>query len=62
MTLEFDNRKCVQCYECMDLCTGGALNIPFADGYPIWDKSKCQKCESCENICTEGAIKCRWTL
>ena len=60
MKLEFDNQKCSQCYECMELCPSGALNIPFVDGYPVWDKGKCERCECCADICMEGAIKCHW--
>lgn len=60
MKLEFFNEKCNQCYECLELCPSGALNIPFVDGYPVWDKSKCTKCECCEEICMEEAIKCIW--
>lgn len=60
MMLDFDNHKCSQCYECVELCPGGALNLPFVDGYIAWDKSKCTNCETCMDICMEGAIKTRW--
>lgn len=33
MQLEFNNKLCSQCHECIELCPSGALNLPFVDGY-----------------------------
>ena len=45
----FDYQKCIQCYQCISLCSAKAIEIK--DGYPYTDKQRCQSCGTCVVIC-----------
>lgn len=60
MQLTINNDACNKCMECVEECPGDALNTPFIDNYPVWDKSKCTFCETCNDLCETGALKCQW--
>lgn len=60
MQLILNQDKCDKCGECVEECMSNALNTPFTDNYPVWDKSKCSFCETCSDLCPTEAILCKW--
>ena len=49
--LMHDERKCVQCQTCMQVCDKQAITFPFS-----WNIEKCSYCKKCEEYCLEEAI------
>lgn len=52
-TFMYDQRKCVGCLKCVQVCTKKALS--FHDGV-FYRKEKCMKCRKCEMVCLNDAI------
>ena len=49
--LMHDERKCVQCKTCMNVCESKAIVFPFE-----WNMDKCTYCKKCEEYCLQDAI------
>lgn len=49
--LMYDERKCIQCKSCMEVCPSNAIEFPFH-----WDSKKCTYCQDCIENCLESAI------
>ncbi len=49
--LMYDQRKCIHCQKCKEVCLNQAIDFPFQ-----WTQEKCQLCHRCEEVCLEEAI------
>ena len=49
--LMYDERKCIQCQSCMEVCPTHAISFPFH-----WDSKKCIHCQKCIDTCLQSAI------
>ena len=54
--INVDTKKCDFCFECVELCSGGALQRLADEGF-FFNEKTCSYCEVCMDICPEGAIK-----
>ena len=53
-----DSKKCTKCFECIRLCSTGALTLE--KGIFKYNHMKCARCEVCQDVCKSNAIECRW--
>ncbi|VTR70454.1 hypothetical protein DESC_810025 [Desulfosarcina cetonica] len=55
--LRVATRLCTKCFECLKICSTGALGVS-EQGFPqIRKTGRCTGCWKCENICKTRAIK-----
>lgn len=50
-----DMSKCIQCLECISICSGGALS--YHEGIFLYSYDDCTFCETCMDVCDSGAIE-----
>ncbi|MCI5143112.1 MAG: 4Fe-4S dicluster domain-containing protein [Candidatus Electrothrix sp. ATG1] len=55
MEVVIDREKCNKCFECIEVCPEGVLEM--VDGWPSHVYTdKCKGCATCLNMCPEDAI------
>ncbi|AEI15719.1 4Fe-4S ferredoxin iron-sulfur binding domain-containing protein [Flexistipes sinusarabici DSM 4947] len=52
--MEWDQEKCILCYDCMKVCPAECITFPN-NIYTV-DKDKCWRCGRCARVCPEDAI------
>ncbi|WP_353505391.1 glycyl-radical enzyme activating protein [Clostridium sp. Marseille-Q2269] len=52
--LYYNNKNCVSCGSCVNVCTKNAISIKYGSIYI--DKSKCINCGKCTDICPMNAL------
>ena len=54
-----DQRRCIQCGLCAEVCPTGAAVMP-QEGYPVYDLKVCIGCSQCIAICPKLALEIFW--
>ena len=54
-TVRIDDKKCNRCYECIELCSTGALTLN--QSIFCHNAYECAYCEVCMDVCSEEAIQ-----
>lgn len=57
VTVSHDMSKCSQCLDCVNYCSGNALN--YHEGVFLHSRNNCTFCEVCADVCDSGAILVR---
>ena len=54
--IEFDKKKCIQCYACVRVCPVKAIAVPINEDYPSILHNRCIGCGDCLPVCSPAAL------